>query len=128
MRRAALAALLTGPGLLMVGAALAARTPVAEVALRPSFGGAVLEGRVTAGADDELTGVWSSGGRARLLKCAPRCEAVQTIPVSGTLLMNAGTLYRVAVGGEFRAGQRVRLALRFSNMQVLNVDAAVSRP
>ncbi|GAA5533078.1 hypothetical protein [Deinococcus aluminii] len=123
MRRAGLAVLLT-----LLGAALATRVPAAQVGLRPSFGGAVLEGRVVAGADDELTGVWSAQGRARLLKCAPRCEAVQAIPVSGTLLMSAETPYRVAVGGEFRPGQHVKLTLRFKNMQVLNVDALVNRP
>ena len=123
MRRAGLAVLLA-----LLGAALAARLPVAQVGLRPSFAGAVLEGRILAGADDELTGVWSPQGRARLLKCAPRCEVVQTIPVPGALLVSAETPYRVAVGGEFRTGQHVRLTLRFREMQLLNVDAVVSRP
>ena len=121
MRRAALL------GLTVLGMALAARAPSAQVGLRPSFGGAVLEGRIVAGAADELTGVWSAGGRARLLRCTPRCTAVQAVPVAGTLLVGTGTPYRVAVSGEFRAGQRVKLALRFRNMQVLNVDATVAR-
>lgn len=123
MRRAGLAALLA-----VVGGALAARAPSAQLSLRPSFGGAVLEGRIVAGPGDELTGVWSEGGRARLLKCSPRCAVVPTIPVTGTLLVGTGTPYRVAVSGAFRTGQRVKLALRFKDMQVLNVDAVVSRP
>ncbi len=122
MRRAGLAALVT-----VLGAGLAARTPSAEVSLRPSFAGAVLEGRILAGASDELTGVWSGGGHARLLRCMPRCVTVSSVPVPGTLLVGTSTPYRVAVSGEFRAGQRVKLALRFRSLSVLNVDATVAR-
>lgn len=119
-----------GPAALLalLGAALAARLPAAQVGLRPSFGGAVLEGRILARVDDELTGVWSGQGRARLLKCTPRCEGVSTIPVPGSLLVNADTPYRIAVAGEFRAGQHVKITLRFRDMQLLNVDATVARP
>lgn len=117
-----------GLAALLLGLACAARTPTAQLGLRPSFGGALLVGRITAGADEELTGVWSDVGRARLLRCAPRCEGAKTIPVDGTLVLSGDTAYRVAIGGEFRVGQHVRLALRFRNMQVLNVDAAVTRP
>lgn len=120
MRRARLAALVT-----LLGTALAARAPSAQLGLRPSFGGAVLEGRVVAGAADELTGVWSGSGHARLLKCTPRCAVVPAVPVAGILRMGTATPYRVAVSGEFRAGQRVRLALRFRSLQVLNVEATV---
>ncbi|WP_034384911.1 hypothetical protein [Deinococcus sp. YIM 77859] len=112
--------------LLLLGAA-AARPPVAAVNLRPSFGGAVLEGHITAGAGDELTGVWSAGGRARLLKCTPRCTAVQAIPLSGTLRLGTETPYRIAVSGDFRTGQHVKLALRFGNLRVLNIEATVLR-
>lgn len=122
MRRAGLAALLT-----VLGVGLAARTPSAVVSLRPSFAGAVLEGRILAGASNELTGVWSAGGRARLLKCMPRCVTVPSVPVHGTLLVGTATPYRVAVSGKFRAGQRVKLALRFRGMSVLNVDATITR-
>ncbi|WP_019586868.1 hypothetical protein [Deinococcus apachensis] len=123
MRRAGLAALLT-----LLGATLAARAPSAQLSLRPSFGGAVLEGRIVAGPGDELTGVWSEGGHARLLKCSPRCAVVPAVPVPGTLLVGTGTPYRVVVSGAFRTGQRVKLALRFRDMQILNVDAVVIRP
>lgn len=126
MKRPGRALLMTA--LTVLGAALAARQPSAELSLHPSFGGAVLEGRVTVGGADELTGVWSSGGRTRLLRCAPRCQTVESIPVQGTLMVNADTLYRVAVAGEFRTGQRVKLALRFRHTPLLNVDATVARP
>ncbi|MBB5235099.1 hypothetical protein [Deinococcus budaensis] len=111
----------------LLGAAEALRTPSADLSLRASFGGAVLQGRVTAGADDELSGIWSGSGRARLLRCTPRCEAVAAIPVTGTLRLGADTPYRVALAGEFRAGQRVGLVLRF-RQSLLNVEAVVARP
>lgn len=93
MRRAGLLALLAA-----LGVGLAARAHTAELALRPAFAGAVLEGRITAAGADELTGVWSPQGRARLLRCAPRCMTVSAIPLQGTLLVNGDTPYRVALG------------------------------
>ncbi|WP_102127055.1 hypothetical protein [Deinococcus planocerae] len=123
MRRALPLALLAA-----LGAGLAARSPTAEVTLRPAFAGAVLEGRVTAAGADELSGVWSPQGRARLLRCAPLCVAVSSIPVQGTLLVNGDTPYRVALGGSFPPGQRVKLTLQFRGAGLLNVDAAVRRP
>ncbi|WP_234009144.1 hypothetical protein [Deinococcus sp. NW-56] len=111
-----------------LGMALAARLPTADLGLRPAFGGAVLQGRVTVAGGDELTGVWSGAGRARLLRCTPRCETVESIPVPGTLLLGEGTPYRVVLAGEFRPGQRVRLALRFRGAAVLNAEAAMLRP
>lgn len=128
MKRAGLLLLRTALPLTVLGVALAARLPSAELGLRPSFGGAVLEGRITAGSADELTGVWSSGGRTRLLKCMPRCQTVEAIAIQGTLMVNADTPYRVAVAGDFRTGQRVKLALRFRTAPLLNVDATVIRP
>ena len=113
---------------LLLGTALAARTPTAQVNLQPTFGGAVLVGRVNAQTADTLTGVWSPQGRARLLRCQPRCTTVQTVPISGVLLLGQETPYRVVVSGDFRPGQRLKLALRFTDMQVLNVSATVHGP
>ncbi|SMB91336.1 hypothetical protein [Deinococcus hopiensis] len=113
---------------LLLGAALAAGPPTAQVDLHPTFAGAMLVGRVTAGTTNELTGVWSPQGRARLLKCQPRCTTVQTVPFSGVLQLGPETPYRVVVSGEFRPGQRLKLALRFTNMQVLNVGVVVHSP
>ena len=53
---------------------------------------------------------------------------MESIPVQGSLTVNADTPYRVAVAGDFRSGQRVKLALRFRAAPLLNVDAAVTRP
>lgn len=111
-----------------LGLALAARLPAADLGLRPAFGGAVLQGRVTVAGSDALTGVWSGAGRARLLRCTPRCETVESIPVPGTLLLGEGTLYRVVLAGDFRPGQRIRLALRFRQAPLLNTEAAMLRP
>lgn len=110
----------------LLGGVLALRTPTADLSLRASFGGAVLQGRITAGAADELSGIWSGSGRARLLRCTPRCETVAAIPVPGTLRVGPDTPYRVALAGEFRPGQRVGLALRFRQSQLLNVEAVVA--
>lgn len=123
MRRVGFLALLAA-----LGVGLAARAHTAELALRPAFAGAVLEGRVTAAGGGELTGVWSPQGRARLLRCAPLCVTVPSIPLQGTLLVNGNTPYRVALGGTFAPGQRVKLTLQFRGAELLNVDAPVRRP
>lgn len=111
-----------------LGIALAARPPAADLGLRPAFGGAVLQGRVTVAGGDALTGVWSGAGRARLLRCTPRCETVESIPVPGILPLGEGTAYRVVLAGDFRPGQRVRLSLRFRQAPLLNIEAAMLRP
>ncbi|MEF2278126.1 hypothetical protein V3W47_07420 [Deinococcus sp. YIM 134068] len=123
LRRAAPLALLAA-----LGGTLAQRSPTAEVSLRPSFGGALLQGRMTVPGADALTGVWSSQGRARLLRCAPRCVVVSSVPLQGSLLVNGDTSYRVALGGTFRTGQRVQLTLQFRGAPLLNVNATVARP
>lgn len=114
--------------LLLLGSALALQLPNAALSLRPSFAGAVLEGRITSARADELLGVWSGAGRARLLKCTPRCMVVDAIPVSGTVLMNADSAYRVALGGSFKTGQKLILVLKFRDQKILNVNATVARP
>ncbi|KEF33623.1 MULTISPECIES: hypothetical protein [Deinococcus] len=111
-----------------LGLALAVRAPATELTLRPAFGGAVLQGRVNVGGADELTGVWSGAGRARLLRCTPRCETVESIPVPGTLPLGENTPYRVVLAGEFRPGQKVRLTLRFRQAPLLNTEATPVRP
>jgi hypothetical protein len=112
---------------LLMGSALALQLPNATLTLRPSFAGAVLEGRITSAREDELLGVWSGAGRGRLLKCTPRCMVVSTIPVSGTMLMNADSAYRVALGGSFKPGQKLILVLKFRDQKILNVNATVAR-
>ncbi|WP_245745302.1 hypothetical protein [Deinococcus reticulitermitis] len=124
MRRAlTLAALLTGLGAVPSGGA----SPAQGLELRLSYGGAVARGQISLGRADALTGVWSSVGRARLLRCAPRCVTVKDLPFNGLLALSESAGYRVALGGEFRAGQRVALTLRFRSGEVLNLSARVAR-
>lgn len=118
------AALLTGAALLALSPGAAA-APSARLELRPGPGGAVLWGQVQAGRDTALTGVWSGVGRARLLACQPRCLGVSAVPVRGALLLSGQSHYRVALGGEYRSGQSVMLALRFRDGAVLNVRVPV---
>jgi hypothetical protein len=123
LKGAVLTALLLVPG-------AAAQNPSglsADLKLTPSYGGALLTGRIRAPKSDELMGVWSSLGRARMMKCAPRCEVVQSLPISGSLILSGSSSYRVVLGGTFKLGQKVSVVLRFRQGVVLNVIATVSR-
>ena len=124
-RMLALAALLAGllGGFLGTGQA----APAAQLGLRLSYGGALLQGQVRGASHDALTGVWSTVGRARLLRCAPRCVTTAALPLSGTLILGSGSAYRVVLGGKFRPGQRVMLTLRLRSGQTLNAQAVVTR-
>ena len=102
-------------------------TPSADLSLRLSYGGALVQGQLRGAANDALTGVWSSAGRARLLRCDPRCEAAPALPLPGTLTLGSGSVYRVVLGGEFRPGQKVMLTLRLRSGHVLNAQAVVER-
>ncbi len=120
---AVLAALLLLPG-------AAAQNPPgmsADLKLTPSYGGALLIGRIKASKADELMGVWSSLGRARLMKCAPRCEVVRAVPISGSVILSGNSGYRVVLGGDFKVGQKVSVVLRLRQGVVMNVMATVSR-
>ena len=101
--------------------------PGAHLSLRLSYGGALVQGQLRGAAHDAVTGVWSSVGRARLLRCDPRCVTAPTLPLPGTLTLGSGSVYRVVLGGEFRPGQKVMLTLRLRSGQVLNAQAVVER-
>ena len=101
--------------------------PGADLKLTPSYGGALLTGRIHVSRTDELMGVWSSLGRARLMKCAPRCQVVKTMPINGSVILSGNSGYRVVLGGTFRPGQKVSVVLRFRQGVVLNQTAIVSR-
>lgn len=103
-----------------------AARPVASLSLRSSYGGAVLEGRVTGSQPDTLVRVSSSLGKGRLLKCSPRCNIVDSLPVS-VLTLGSRTPYRVVLGGHFRAGQKVRINLYFKKQGMISVQATVTR-
>ena len=99
----------------------------ADLKLTPSYGGALLVGRVSASSADELMGVWSSLGRARLMKCAPRCEVVKAVPITGSLILSGSSGYRVVLGGSFKTGQKVSIVLRLRQGAVLNQTAVMGR-
>lgn len=123
LKAAALAVFLLFPG-------ASAQNPAglsADLKLMPSYGGALLTGRIGASKPDELLGVWSSLGRARLMKCAPRCEVVASVPITGNLVLSGGSGYRVVLGGNFKPGQKVSVVLRFRQGVVLNTAAIVNR-
>ncbi|GGM15666.1 hypothetical protein [Deinococcus aerophilus] len=99
----------------------------AALSLSPTYGGALVTGRVRVPRNNELTGVWSSVGRARLMKCTPRCGVVSAVPIQGSVILSSDSGYRVVLGGKFRTGQKVSLVLRFREGTVVNVMATVGR-
>ncbi|AFD25631.1 hypothetical protein [Deinococcus gobiensis] len=112
---------------LLSSLALAFQVPETQLSLRTSYGGAVLEGRVSASRNDALTGVWAGPGRARLMRCAPLCTVVTSVPVQGLLVLSGDSAYRVALAGQFQAGQKISVTLKFQNQGVVVAQAVVSR-
>lgn len=86
-------------------------------------GGAMLEGTLVSGRGDELISLTSSQGRSRLLRCSPRCVAVKRMPINKTLVLSQRSLYRVVIGGKYRAGQKISITFRFANGGVLQIAA-----
>ncbi|CAM3693251.1 hypothetical protein [Deinococcus frigens] len=123
LNAAALAALL----LLQGAVAQTSAGLSADLRLMPSYGGALLTGRIRVSGADELMGVWSSLGRARLMKCSPRCKVVQSLPITGSVILSGNSGYRVVLGGRFKAGQKVSLVLRFRQGVALSQTANVGR-
>lgn len=101
--------------------------PSASLSLRSSYGGAVLEGRVSSARADAVLSVSSNVGKGRLMKCSPKCSVVSSIPLQNSLVLGVKTPYRVALGGKFRKGQRVNVVLRLKNQGAVVVSALVSR-
>lgn len=99
----------------------------AALNLKVMHGGAIVQGRVTVPKSDDLVGVWSSVGRGRLMKCAPRCQVVTSMPVQGSLQLGSDTGYRVVLGGQLAPGQKISLVLRLRGGLILNVTAPVVR-
>ena len=94
--------------------------------LRPTFGGVLLEAHLLPGSAPSLTGVWSDVGHAKLLRCAPRCQVVKEIPLSGPLTISQTSAYRVVLGGTFKPGKRIKVLLRFGQTDLIAVDATVT--
>ncbi len=123
MRPPLLRALLLG-GLL--GSWSVAAPSADSATLRPTFGGVLLEAHLLPGSAPSLTGVWSDAGHAKLLRCAPRCQVVKEIPLSGPLTISQTSAYRVVLGGTFKPGKRIKVLLRFGQTDLIAVDATVT--
>jgi hypothetical protein len=104
----------------------AARPPQVEgLGLAQTTGGVLLEAVVLPYGKDQLAGAWFEGGRARLMRCQPHCEVVSSIPLDGRAVLGGASLYRVVLAGKFRSGQRLKVALRFENLQLVTLDLPV---
>lgn len=113
-------------GALSASLSQAAQAPAAKLTLRPSYGGAVIDGRVYTPRADTLVGARSAVGFARLMKCTPVCQVVTGIPMKNTTLLGSESTYRVALGGQFLRGQKVAVTLRFRSGRVLVTTAVVT--
>ncbi|GAA4023568.1 hypothetical protein GCM10022631_42900 [Deinococcus rubellus] len=111
---------------LLIGSWSLAAPSADSAILRPTFGGVLLEARLSPGSSASLTGVWSDAGHAKLLRCAPRCQVVKEIPLSGPLTVSQSSTYRVVLGGTFKPGKRVKVLLRFGQTELVTVDATVA--
>ncbi|WP_135228739.1 hypothetical protein [Deinococcus fonticola] len=112
---------------LLASLAMAAPVPAAKLTLRPSYGGAVIDGRVYVPTPDTLVGAWSAVGAARLMRCSPICEVVSSLPMKNTTVLGSESTYRIALGGQFIRGQRIAVSLRFRSGRVLVTTAVVNR-
>ncbi|WP_420595345.1 hypothetical protein [Deinococcus sp.] len=110
---------------LLASSALCAPTAQAPT-LRPTFGGVLLEARLLPGNNASLSGAWSDTGRARLMRCAPRCSVVKSIPLDGPMTISQSSMYRVVLGGTFKPGQRVKVLLRFGQAEMVTLEARVA--
>ncbi|GGN27686.1 hypothetical protein [Deinococcus daejeonensis] len=114
-------------------AALLALSPAAQanspqpITLKLLREGVLVSGTLKLARSDELLGVWSSSGRARLMRCEPRCKVVPSLAVPGLLTLGPDARARVVLGGTFKVGQRVGLVFRLKNSQILSVQAVVTR-
>lgn len=117
-------------GLLWGGALLCtvqAASPTAKLTLNRSYGGAVVSGTIYSPKSDAIVGAWSGAGFARLMQCIPLCKVVPSIPLKNTVTLGSGSTYRIALGGQFVPGQKVRVVLRFKSSGLVITQAVVNR-
>ncbi|GGR00021.1 hypothetical protein [Deinococcus ruber] len=101
--------------------------PVVEAhGLTPTFGGMLLAASFTPHGKDALTGAWFDGGHAKLLACKPHCMVVKSIPLDSPTIIGQESLYRVVLAGDFRNVGRVKVVLRFEDMQLVTVSVPIS--
>lgn len=113
-------------GVLSCGDALPKRSSLsAELSLRMSVGGALLQGTIKSSRSDQIIGILNARARTRLMRCSPRCVVIKNIPITRTLLLNSRSLYRIVLGGNYRAGQRVNLIIRFRSGAALMTEVKV---
>ncbi len=100
--------------------------PVVEAnALTPTFGGVLLTASIRPHGKDVLSGAWYEGGRAKLMRCDPHCSVVEQVPLDTAMMVGQESLYRVVLAGKFRSGQRLKMVLRFANMQLVTLNVPV---
>ncbi|MFC4452971.1 hypothetical protein [Deinococcus sonorensis] len=101
--------------------------PVVEAhALAHTFGGVLLQASFLPRGRDNLTGVWYEGGHAKLMRCSPRCEVIKKVPLEGPLMIGQDSTYRVVMAGSFRSGQRLKVMLRFDDLQLVTLTVPVN--
>ncbi len=104
----------------------AASPPVVEAtALTPTFGGVLLSATFRPRGKDALSGVWYDGGRAKLLRCDPRCEVIKEIAFDSPLMVSQDSMYRVVLAGKFKPGQRLKMVMRFADLHLVTLSVPV---
>ena len=98
---------------------------VAASALTPTFGGVLLTATFRPRGKDALSGVWYDGGRAKLLQCDPRCSVIKEIPFDAPLMVSQDSMYRVVLAGKFKPGQRLKMVMRFADVQLVTLSVPV---
>jgi len=94
-------------------------------ALTPTFGGVLLTATFKPRGKDALSGVWYDGGRAKLLQCGPRCAVIKEIPFDAPMMVGQDSMYRVVLAGKFKPGQRLKMVMRFADVQLVTLSVPV---
>ncbi|WP_424952027.1 hypothetical protein [Deinococcus sp.] len=104
----------------------ASSPPLVEAsALTPTFGGVLLSASFRPRGRDVLSGAWYEGGRAKLMRCDPHCTVVGQVPLDSAVIVGQDSLYRVVLAGKFKSGQRLKMVLRFSDLQLVTLIVPV---
>ena len=112
---------------LLTALSSAGSPPVVEAhGLTPTFGGMLLSASFSPHGKDALTGAWFDGGLAKLLVCRPHCMAIKSIPLDSPIAIGQDSLYRVVLAGNFKNAGRIKLVLRFDDMQLVTVSVPMS--
>ena len=100
--------------------------PVVEASgLTPTSGGVLLTATFKPRGRDALSGVWYGGGRAKLLQCEAHCTVIKEIPFDSPLMVSQDSMYRVVLAGKFRPGQRLKMVMRFADLQLVTLSVPV---